>query len=141
MSTGCMMTPGHGENIGNKLDKVQFLGAVQAPGKTVCIQGKDRYNRWQNIATAKSTSTPYRYSGSTWYLWSREIAVPHHLWHIDGDPWHWKAEIRVIDISSGDALATFEEGFFEYFDPEVSLADLVEEHLHGETVTIYSTTD
>ena len=137
--TGCMMTPGHGEYVGLKTDPVKFTGAVQQPNKTVNIQARDRNNNgnWRTIGSARSGTLAVQYSGVNWYYWHYEKALDHNYWYAVS-PFDWYAEVRAVDAASGQALNTWEDGFFAYFDMNEPLADHWEDHGHGTSVTIYA---
>jgi hypothetical protein len=140
LSTGCMMTPGHGEDVGLKTDPVSFVGALREPGKLVYIQARDRENnhQWRTVGSTRSSTSAVQYSGLDWYLWSRDITLAHRHWYINGSPQFWSAEVRAIDSSTGNALGTFDAGFGDYFDFGVPLEEMMEQHLHGQSATIYA---
>ena len=137
LSTGCMTSPGHNQWIDDESDPVQFSGFLLDGNEWVKIQAKHPTNGWTTIGWTKSGTTSYHWSDSDWYSWNKSIVIPASYWTYGGSG-YTKAEVRAIQYSNNQNLATFENGFSGYWDYTETLGDLWMDHGHGNSVTIYA---
>lgn len=137
-TTGCMTSPGHGEIVGKKSDKVYFGGYLTDPDQWVSIQARHPSSGWITIGYAKSKSYSFTFDGTQWYPWSVKLIVPNSYWTAIGYGYN-KVDVRALRYSTGGALATWKGDFSDWFDVNESLGDLWNEHGHGSTATIFAT--
>ncbi|MEM7559126.1 MAG: hypothetical protein AAF394_08380 [Planctomycetota bacterium] len=136
-STGCMTSPGHLEHIGNRNDAVDFHGYGLHPNRWIKIEAKNPGSGvWETIGWARTGTFSYYYSGEEFYLWSTDIEVDDKYWTFFEE--RYFAEVRAVDLFTGDLMFTFDAGFYNYFDATESLGDLWMDHGHSTSVTIFA---
>ena len=132
-STGCMMSPEHGQNIGRKTDRVLFAGATPFPGQTILIEALNFQTRkWEQIATLHTSGTNRAYvdRNGTWYRWPAVYndgykPIPNKYWiYTPINAFKWTALVRARIAGDRDGLCTFKNGCRW---PDVALEDQWEE--------------
>ena len=143
-STGCMLSPQHGQDIGRISDNVLFAGATMSPGQNIVIQGKlpNTEDGWEFIKDVHTSGTGYGYTdsnGDTWYRWPAILhegyfPIPTRYWKsTKGGPkgTTHEAEVRAIIAGEDQGLPTVEDGFrYSPFGSQGSI--------HGDSVTVYA---
>ena len=141
-STGCMLSPQHGQNIGRISDNVLFTGATPFPHQNINIEGKNpNTGRWEFIKEVHTLGTGNGYTdsrGVTWYRWPAVLhdgyfPIPTRYWKLSaGGPagTTHEAEVRAILPGDDEGLQTFKDGYrYSPFRAEGSL--------HETSVTVY----
>jgi hypothetical protein len=146
--TGCMMSPYDGQIVDSHYDPINFTGVTTKPGEKVIIQARYRnWNSpydytWETIAETHSSQVGYYYEGVMWYPWSKDIVVPGGYWR---RPFNYEQTInppgyygqfrqtwvRALD-TSGTPLATFDDDYNDFFDPNLSIGDMWIDHHNDE---------
>jgi hypothetical protein len=146
-STGCMVTPQHGQVLTSTGEEIDFVGATVHPGERLLIQARrvsgsweEETEEWENIGEATTYTSATVLESGEWYLWrDGRVRIPSSSWWYVGDGL-MAAEIRVIsldhDIRGDDRLLTFKSGFYPmaYTDPLEMWVD----YGHGRTITLYA---
>jgi hypothetical protein len=143
MYTGCMVTPGDGENLTNRSDTVEVYGYAANPNESIEIQARRPFGTWSTVATVDSVGTGSDFFGVDIYSYVADITVPNHLWQVTLGKagLSYRTEVRALD-STGNALVTYEDGFDTYFwDYDFTLEGIIQmtqDHGAGDTVTLTS---
>jgi len=138
-STGCMVSPQHGEYVGHTSGSVICAGATLEPGQAVEVQARHPNGQWVTIHQTTTGHVPYVDENGEWYVWMASqgflngLRIPSVFWTPAQDPnapGPYQAELRAI-VPGNDFL---EDGMFTY-ELGWSLGDPSD--IHGTTVTIY----
>lgn len=121
-TTGCMVGPGDGEDIGNAGGPVAFSGFMTGPNETVYLYGLKGFNDWQYIGQTTSNAYAIDYFGIDWHHWSMNVTVPGNCWHYYGNGL-MMAVIQARD-AQGNPLSNFDEGFYDALGSAETLGEL-----------------
>ncbi|MGB7343756.1 MAG: hypothetical protein WBD20_06065 [Pirellulaceae bacterium] len=136
LSTGCMTAPFHGQSVNSTNATIPASGFVTGPFELVQLQYfNNTTQRWNSLVTtnASGPSDSLEWSNTTWYPWKVNFRVPQNGWKKYKD-FSYTARIRAV--REGGQLYTFDEYFWNCFDPNGDLGDLWDECGHGTEVTI-----
>jgi len=122
-STGCMIAPLDGQNIGSLSQQVEFSGVTEQANEWVYIQAQNPNTLdWVTIGTAKTGSSPYDAYDTDWYLFSTNLQIPGKYWSYTGANNEFTAEVRCKSSGStsymGNKMLGFTTGFWVFFDPD-----------------------
>ena len=80
-TSGCMLTPGDGQNIGSESSLIYFTGYTTKPNTRVYVRARDSLDsQWIHLGTAYSSSTPLTLDGLTGYPWNTQLTIPQSAW-------------------------------------------------------------
>jgi hypothetical protein len=128
---GCMVSPGVGEIVKKRSDKIVFEGFSNKPNQAVKIYAlRVSDSTWIKIGDAKTsgsvTTTAF---GANWYGWHTNLVVAPQYWRNEpGQGFTPFAELKAT-IDDSD-LVVFDSGFYNYVGNYSSLQDLFADHGH-----------
>jgi Tol biopolymer transport system component len=81
-TSGCMLTPGDGQNIGSESSLIYFSGYTTKPDTRVYVRAINSLgSQWIHLGTAYSSSAPASLDGLTGYRWNAELTIPQSAWN------------------------------------------------------------
>jgi len=138
-STGCMISPQHGEDVGRIDNLIAFYGATTLPRQRLEIQALNPMGGWERISDATTVDVATELESGTWYIWGNLfVRIPRRYWR-DAGAGRMSAIVRTRvlegDVLGSPALLTFENGFEPNDYSDVST--MWDEYGHGRSVTVY----
>ena len=122
--SGCMVTPGFDQNVGQRDRRIQFSGWASGPAEPVSVYALNGSNQWVLLGQTESTSYPVEHLGAEWYFWRIDAQLPADAWRAArGDKGNFRA--RVVARDRYDfPIRCWQRGFYDYCDDYDTLRDL-----------------
>lgn len=84
MLSGCVISPNHGEHIGNTSSTIDFQIYALGPNVPVTVTCSHHYGDPQPVATVHSSTSPITFNGQTVYAANFSQVLPSGCW----DSWY-----------------------------------------------------